>query len=107
MRKSLPSLRVSSRKSIEKQLVLVFPLPVRHRQEARAKQRAEVHHFTCVPADGCLSLWLLFNLFQPSQEFSVALEMPCPSSLFCQISSVKLNQMVEWKEVKLSLLTIL
>lgn len=95
------------RENTEKQLVLVFHLPVRHRQEARAKQRAEVHRFKYVPEDDCLSLWLLFNLFQPSQEFSVALAMPCPSSLFFQISSVKLNQIVEWKEIELSLLTIL
>lgn len=84
-------LSIFPRKSIKKQLVLVLPLPVRHRREAMAKQRAEVHHFKRVPEDGCLSLWLLFNLFQPSQEFSVVLAMLCSSSLFFQISSVKLN----------------
>lgn len=70
------------RKSTEKQLGLVSPLPVRHRQESRAKQRAEVHPFKCITGDGCLSLWLLFNLLQPSQEISIALALPYRSKSF-------------------------
>lgn len=50
------------RNSIENQLGLVFPLPVKHRQEEIAKQRAEVQKLQCVPRDGCLSPWLLLNL---------------------------------------------
>lgn len=50
------------RNSIENQLGLVFPLPVKHRQEKIAKQRAEVQKLQCVLRDGCFSLWLLLKL---------------------------------------------
>lgn len=50
------------RKSTENQLGSIFSLPVKHRQEEIAKQKAEVQNLQCVPRDCCLSLWLLLNL---------------------------------------------
>lgn len=101
MQKSLLSLHVSCKEKHWKTVGCDFPFAC----QAQAGVRESIT--SRVPEHSHLSLWLLFNPLQPSEEFSVALAMPCPSSLFFQISSIKLNRRVEWKEIVLSLLTVL